>query len=54
MKPGDKYKTSFVISYSQYLYLQMGQGFIGISYTNSQFSDIIFGHFSYTSLINIY
>lgn len=45
MKLGDKYKTGFIISYSQYPYLGIGQGLIGTLYTYFQFSDIIFGYF---------
>lgn len=44
MKPGDEYKTRFVTPYSQYIYLQIGQGFIDAPYIYSQFSNIVFSH----------
>ena len=44
MKPGDEYKTGFVIPHGQYAYLRMSQGLIGALYTYSQFNDIVFGH----------
>lgn len=44
MKPGDEYKTSFVIPHRQYAYLWMSQGLVGAPHTYSQFSDMVFGH----------
>ena len=42
IKEGDEYKTGFVISYEQYIYLRMGQGLKGACATYSQFGDLTF------------
>ncbi len=51
LKPGDEYKTGFVILHSQYVYLRIGQGLVGTPHTYSQFSDMVFEHLSKTQTI---
>ena len=51
MKPGDKFKTGFVIPHGQYAYLRMDQGLIGAPHTYFQFSDMVFGYLPKTDTV---
>ncbi len=44
MNPGEEYKTGFVTAHGQYVYLRIGQSFLGAPHTNFQFSDMVFEH----------
>lgn len=52
IKPGDKYKTSFITLYGQYVYLQISQDLISAFHTYSQFSNMLFGHLCKTANIS--
>ena len=42
IKEGDEYKTGFMTSHEQYIYLRIGQGLKGACATYSQFGDLTF------------